>query len=409
MGGSFHFRRDKVAAATRTGLAMNDSISVTDTANIPPAAVRRAKAQPRSPAREHVDYIEYFRAVAIVLIVAGHAMDLSWAHLQGGPIAGKEALGIVSALIDGGTFYFVFISGFLYRLVFHGRVKYADFMRKKAVNIGLPYLILGIPLAFYQMFASGFHATLYKHDAVLGTNYFVDVVTQLATGEMMTAYWYIPFIFLVFAASPLFDRFIELSRSRQIVILLGSLAVAFWVHRPYESLDPFHSFLYFVNMYLFGIMVCGERHRLIKLLRKTPVLILLAVMLVGIALAQEFVFHQISNIERIQGEGWMPKGFDAMLVQKYVGVLFFCGLLARWGDHLAAPFHALANASFGMYFVHGIILAAMSHLPAAASPRFAFSPAVFLTYATVTVLLSYATVRTARALLGPRSRYIIGS
>lgn len=368
-----------------------------------------APARPHAAVRERVDYIEFFRAVAIVMIVSGHSFDLAWSRTLGGPsVAGKEMLGVLSALVNGGTFYFVFISGFLYRLVFYERVGYADFMRKKAMNIGLPYLILGIPLAFYQMIVSGFHVTLYKHGEVLGTNYYVDIAAQLATGEMMTAYWYIPFIFLVFAASPLFDRFIRLSWGWRAAIFLVSLAAAFWAHRPYESLNPFHSFVYFVNMYLFGIMVCGERQRLMKVLRATPVLVLLAVVLVGIALVQEFVLHQIGNIERVQGDGWAPKGFDMIIVQKYVGVLFFCGLLARWGERLSETFRALANASFGMYFMHGIILAALSHLPASMSPHFAFTPTVFLAYAFATVTSSYLVVRAAQAALGPRSRYVIG-
>ena len=65
-------------------------------------------------------------------------------------------LNIMPALITGGTAYFVFISGFLYRQVFYGRTSYGAFMRKKALYVGLPYLVLATPLALAQIVLSDF-------------------------------------------------------------------------------------------------------------------------------------------------------------------------------------------------------------------------------------------------------------
>lgn len=163
------------------------------------------KAIPTSPSkpREHIAYIEYFRAVAILLIISGHTYAVSWTHfVDEDPQTRLTWLNVIPALITGGTAYFVFISGFLYRQVFYGRVAYGEFMRKKGLYVGLPYLILATPLAFAEMWLGPFSVTAVKDGVPYPHSYFVDFIVLFSTGRMVTAYWYIPFIFLVFLVSP---------------------------------------------------------------------------------------------------------------------------------------------------------------------------------------------------------------
>lgn len=370
----------------------------------------RSDADVRAKPRGRVDYIEYFRGVSILLIVAGHAFDLAWTR------SGNEhtldsvtTLAVLSALLTGGTFFFVFISGFLYRHVFYERMSYGSFMWKKCVQVGLPYLILGSALAFLQMNISEFHVTIFKHGSELGENRFVDLVVLLATGNMMTAYWYIPFIFVVFLASPLFDRYIRLPRIWQVGILVASLLVAFWVHRPYESLNPIHSFIYFANIYLFGILFCEYRHKWMPFLTKGNVLLMLAIAVLAVAVAEDSVLHKVTDLERAASDGWAPLGLDLMIVQKYLGILLFCGGLARWGHLLAKPLSFLAERSFGLYFVHGIVLTAISHAPHSFSPNLGSSVADFVAYSIVTILISIGIVMAVKWATGKYSRYLIGA
>ena len=117
---------------------MNHIASVQDGRAID-LATAPAKAQ--SKPREHVAYIEYFRALAILMIVCGHTFAVSWTHFADeDPQTRVTLLNVIPALITSGTAYFVFISGFLYRQVFHGRTAYGEFMRRKALYVGLPYL-----------------------------------------------------------------------------------------------------------------------------------------------------------------------------------------------------------------------------------------------------------------------------
>lgn len=381
-------------------------ITPTDTAAVPESASRKPA---RARSFERIDYVEYFRAVTIIMIVLGHAFDLAWTRTVNEHVPlDQPVLRMMSALVNGGTFYFLFISGFLYRHVFYERVGYGQFMWKKVQYVGLPYLLLGTALAFLAIAIAGFHVTIYKHGAVLGENLFVDVVTQLATGAMMTGYWYIPFIFVVFAASPLFDRFIRLPLGARIGVTVLATAMAFWVHRPYENLNPLHSFAYFVPFYLFGILFCEFRSRLMPALKSTNWLIVLGLGLVAILLVQSLALEQIGSVERSPGDGWWPNAFDLTIIQKYLGVLFFCGVLARWGDHLGRLLTFIANISFGLYFVHGVVLTAMTHMPSNVSPHVGSSVADFLLYGLFAMVVSILIVMLMRMLSGRYSRFVIG-
>ena len=359
--------------------------------------------------REHIRYIEYFRAIAILLIVCGHTYAVSWTHfVDEDPRTRVTWLNVIPALITGGTAYFVFISGFLYRQVFYGRTPYSEFMRKKALYVGLPYLVLATPLAFAEMWLGHFSVTAMKDGVAYLHNWFVDFIVLFSTGRMVTAYWYIPFIFLVFLASPLFDRFIELSRGWRTVALAASIAVALWIVRPAENLNPIQCFFYFANFYMFGILFCEYRKPIMDFIGRPAVVAVLAAAMLGIASVQAMVMHFPGNLERLPGDGWGFVGFDAMLFQKYVGILLFCGLLTHIPGLLKRPLGFVADHSFGLFFIHGIVIAVLMRLPAPLSPHIGEPMADLAIYSAFVIALSLAIVVIAKYATGKYSRYIVG-
>jgi len=385
---------------------MNHIASVRDGRAIDPA-VTHAKAQSRT--REHVAYIEYFRALAILMIVCGHTYAVSWTHfVDEDPQTRVTWLNIVPALITGGTAYFVFISGFLYRQVFYGRTSYGEFMRKKALYVGLPYLVLATPLALAEIWLGPFFVTAVKEGVAYPHSYFVDFAVLFSTGRMVTAYWYIPFIFLVFLASPLFDRFIELSAGRRAAVLAASVAVALWVVRPAENLNPIQCFFYFANFYMFGMLFCEYRKPIMDIVSRPGAIAVLAAAILSIAAVQAMVMHFPGNLERYPEDGWGFVGFDAMLLQKYVGALLFCGLLSYVGGWLKQPLRFVADHSFGLFFVHGIVIAVLMRLPAPLSPHVGEPITDLAIYSVFVIAISLAIVVIAKSITGKYSRYIIG-
>ena len=298
---------------------------------------------------EKVDYIEYFRGLAIILIVAGHAFDFTWAQAdQAGLAVSANMFGVPSVLITGSTLYFVFISGFLYRYAFYDRMTYRDFMRKKLLYVGLPYFLIGSLLSLYQIGTSNVDVAVSRHGLPLGGNVWVDYVVLMMTGQMMTAYWYIPFIMVMFLAAPLFDWYIRQRNATKAGILVVWVLLALWAHRPYENLNPLHSAVYFGHMYLFGILFCEQRRRIMPMLTLTLPLVALAAALVEIAMFQSGVQQLYDSIERGPGDGWWPLDIDLILIQKYVGVLLLCGLLHRWGGKMQGFLRFMARYSVGL-------------------------------------------------------------
>ncbi len=385
---------------------MNHVASVQDGRAID-VAVAPPAAQPKP--REHIAYIEYFRAVAILLIIAGHTYAVSWTHfVDEDPQTRVTWLNIIPALITGGTAYFVFISGFLYRQVFYGRVAYGAFMRKKALYVGLPYLVLATPLALAEIWLGPFSVTAVKEGVAYPHSYFVDFIVLFSTGRMVTAYWYIPFIFLVFLASPLFDRFIELSKGWRAAVLAASLAIAFWVVRPVDNLNPIQCFFYFANFYMFGILFCEYRKPIMDFISRPIVIAGLVGAILAIASVQAMIMHFPGNLERYPSDGLGFVGFDAMLVQKYIGILLFCGLLTHVGGWLKGPLSFIADISFGLFFVHGIVIAVLMRLPAPLSPHVGEPVTDLAIYSVLVISISVVVVVVAKYITGKYSRYIIG-
>ena len=91
----------------------------------------------------YVNSINYFRGIAITCIVIGHCFGLS-------DFAFETNLGnTFFNLLKGGTHFFVFISGFLFHLVYYNSYNSNDFMIKKSKSVLLPYFILSsIPILY---------------------------------------------------------------------------------------------------------------------------------------------------------------------------------------------------------------------------------------------------------------------
>ena len=70
---------------------------------------------------ERIISIDYFRAIAIILIVAGHSYGLSYLHFN------SNIEYAIMNLITGNTALFVFISGFMLHHIFYNRYNFKNF------------------------------------------------------------------------------------------------------------------------------------------------------------------------------------------------------------------------------------------------------------------------------------------
>src|SRR5882762_3443553 len=87
------------------------------------------------PQKQFLNYIHYFRGIAIIFVVGGHTyLTLSWNK-------GTSSQIFFDCLWQNGSVLFVFIAGFLFQHL-SGKFEYKKYLKNKALNVVLPYLII---------------------------------------------------------------------------------------------------------------------------------------------------------------------------------------------------------------------------------------------------------------------------
>ena len=85
---------------------------------------------------------------------------------------------------------------------------------------------------------------------------------------------------------------------------------------------------------------------------------------------------------------------------------FFCGLLTYVAGWMKRPLTFVADHSFGLFFIHGIVIAVLMRLPAPLSPHVGEPMIDLAIYSALVIAISLAVVATAKYLTGKYSRYI---
>lgn len=313
---------------------------------IPPAIRERigASAQPQACKPVYLNSLNYFRGLAILFIIAGHCFQLAGWHVD----AFYEKL--IVNLIKGGTAFFVFISGYLFHHIFAPKFRYRTFMSKKIKFVLMPYVIVSaLPLIYYVVVRQGGpHAELiYSGGGGLWAQYIQPILKYLWTGRLFDAYWYVPFVMVVFALSPLFLRYLKMARPARLLLMSAAMAVAMLIHRPVHNISVLQSVIYFVPVYLMGMNISLDKDRVLKYLTGKEWLI--AFGMLALAAVQVAFYSNYTNLHKPALE-WA--GLDILLLQKMLGCLFFYVFFNRFEYRNWPRLKTLAAASFALYFLH---------------------------------------------------------
>lgn len=286
---------------------------------------------------------DYFRGIAILFIVAGHSVwtwNVEFFYEK-----------IIVNLISNATVFFVFISGFFFHYVFYKNFTFIHFMKKKLKNVFLPYFILTLcGMIYYAVSSEPFPFLTYLY--LGGFKYWYDYIPvtflYLGTGRIMHAYWYIPFIMLIFIASPIFIWHIRRTLITQLSIISVLLLISVVVHRPYENLSPIHAVIYFLPVYMLGMTCAIKKDNVLKLIENK------ALALGGIVLLLAII--QVSFYDNYAGfykkEILSYSNIDLNLLQKIIASFFFLSFLYKYENCELHWLKYLANSSFAIYFIH---------------------------------------------------------
>ena len=344
----------------------------------------------------YLSHINSLRALAILLIVAGHAVgSFTW---KGSPFT-RNAIG---DLVADGTVIFVFISGYLFQHL-SAKFKYHHYLFVKIKNVGVPYLIVSMPAIAYAVFWKDSSA---QYSVLEGTSRAYQILWFYLHGGAHINYplWFIPVIFVYYFAAPLFLVFIRYPRLYWLILLL--LPVSLLAHRPdFPNPDLLHSLIYFSPAYICGMFASQFREKVEPFLEKYFWVLLLLFIMYFLAHLFASDHHGNYHVEHIFS---LEKGYiDWLFLQKLFLSFLLLGMLKRYDALFAERIRYIGESSFSIYFLHAYILYAF-HVAVRWS-HFAGSLTKWILLSALVVLISVVITKLTKKIFGKRSRLLIGS
>ena len=298
----------------------------------------KAAKVPINTGRQRLAMIVWFRAFAIFLIVAGHSYDLAGIRL------GSVLDDTISDLIRGATALFVFISGFIFDYIFSVRYNYGNFILNRVTKLLAPYCVLTV--------LAGFMFSGWAYGAVSLDQLFRFFVF----GDAFQAYWYIPFILLMFTFAPLHRFFMNLRAFHQAVIIVVTLILSGLIQRPVGNDNAFQSVAFYTPVYLSGICLSLHREALLPIKKKNFALLLVAVVLLAVV---QSISGQSGNMHK---PFFVVQGFELMIFQKLALCFALAGLFSRFSSRPASIVQITADTSFAIFFLHPFVLRLVEHV-----------------------------------------------
>lgn len=286
-----------------------------------------------------LNYINVFRGLAILLIVAGHSMQFGE--------AGSFVQRLSVEVFAGGTALFIFISGFLFQHL-SGKYEFKNYMKKKWTNVIQPYLwtaIPGILLCFLFPIRYG--------NAFDGLNPCLQIPMMLSVGRVHnTPAWFIPMIVLFFLSSyallkaeakgylykllPLFFA-ITILFPRQDVDYNSVMGLSYTAKYLAYLKYVLFGYLHFFSMYVFGMYCSANKNIIDKFYNTRWLYIILMLIFAGINLFSPYTNGTLSKIFLTIITLAYLKHYDEWLISH---------------TRLNKVLDIIAKYSFGIFFVH---------------------------------------------------------
>lgn len=292
-----------------------------------------------------LNYINYFRALAIITIVLGHSV--CWGDKSG------AIYELNSYLLKGGTFSFIFIAGFLFQYLSY-KFKYLTYLKKKFFNVVLPYLFCITPaiITFYLTNNNPKIPIESMHGVIkLISSYLFGMVFN-------NPMWFVGMIVIFFILAPVFI-FLKKHKNLWAIILIISLLSTIFLKRPSVGYAIYHlenfkistiwfeylklyftSFLFFSSLYLLGMQTCTTLDKHLLTVKKyiKPALIVLC--FIYFLIPVFYTTSQAHNLGHIL----------AMFI--YLGFCILFEDKVQKSPVIDKILNTIANYSFGIFFIH---------------------------------------------------------
>ncbi len=344
------------------------------------------------PAKKFINSINYFRGIAIILIILGHCYHLSNWHISNN----IEKVFYASTL--NGSVYFVFISGFLFHHIFFHRFNYQKFMSKKLQYVFLPYVFFSLVPIIYIVFL-GDGGRLLPNE--LEEHPILSVIWYLTTGSISYAYWYIPMAILLFTISPLIIWLVKNNYLLKSIWFL--LPISLLIHRPIDNINTIHSLIYFLPVYLLGIYSSINKQKIYGYLKNKRLAILAIAIALGVI--QVYVFKEIGNFHKDIFTIDVP---DINLIQKLLFCFLFMSILDNYETSDITSLKKTAETSFAIYFIHPWVIDIVINLTESLNLDYEGNLLTLIASTLIVLIISMAIAMSIKRVLQKNSRYLIG-
>lgn len=336
----------------------------------------------------YLQNIHNFRTVAILGIVGAHALhNFDW----------SESILLFNSfdtLFNESSIWFFFIAGFLFQYL-SKNYNTKKYYVTKIKNVIIPYLILSIP----AIIASLTFVVQEMPDGFEDKHVIVKILLFLITGKHLAPFWFVPTISIIYLFAPLL---IAADKARWPYYALPALLLMSALLGRDGFLEITHLGGYFSSIskaiYLFPVyfagMFCSQyRAVMAQKIATWHWLMLLAAMIA--------FWGQVNYPQALIQYIFVFKMITSVLLVHY---------LNNYGKNALSKISYVGTASFGIFFIHGYLLAAtkiiLDRLTGTAVLH-ANILGLFIFIIAITAL-SCLILWIAQRLLGERSRMVVG-
>jgi len=281
---------------------------------------------PAGTGKTFLNYIHYFRGIAILYVVAAHPL-LKWPE-------GDATQRILHIIFQNSTVMFIFIAGYLFQHL-SKNFEYKSYLIKKVQNVICPYLIVSIPILIYRIIykdVPGF--TLAVHPDFASFPIGRQITYYMLHGAHMQQLWFVPMISLFYLGSPLL---IYMDRHPRLYWLLVPLFfVSLFIIQRAALADTFKMAAHFLSAYIFGMLLSHYKDRFMEIAKKYWLLI------------------TVLAITSVVVNFYMPaKYYDTVdYTQKILFCCFYIYWLWKLDKYVPKILGLFASLSFGIFFFH---------------------------------------------------------
>ena len=330
-------------------------------------------------------FIHYFRAFAIINVVACH---LFHSPFQNNTIIINQTISITrEVLFHDSTIYFIFVSGFLFEYL-SDNFQTLKYYQKKISFVIIPYILISTLIIFEDYLR---HPT--------NTKFFTILPKTLMLGTANIQFWYIPFISLVFLASPLFLK-IPYKMLKLLIYPLSIIPIL----GMRNGVDAFSvgQYIYFIPIYLIGLICASNIPHFIAFIKRTALLFSISAIISTLILIDTFLtdFSTITS---------PPEGL--FYIQKISIQFVALNIFVNIQDRNISLLNLIANYSFPLYFYHVFISykihGILKHFSLNSLSVYPFTTATLYVLATILVTLLLCLL--LKKVLGKYSKFLTGA